>query len=456
MTTPFEYAAQHQERFVRQLSDWLRIPSISTDLAFKNDILRAAHWLAEEMRRIGLENVALMETGGHPVVYGEWLHAGPEKPTVLIYGHYDVQPAVMEDGWTNPPFEPVIRDDKLIARGSSDDKGQVMIQLKAIEALLATGTCPVNVKYLIEGEEESGSTNLTRFVSQNKALLKADLCLISDTNIRSVDQPVIVYGLRGILSMELIVTGPKRDLHSGAGGNIHNPAQAICEIIAQLHHPDGSVNVAGFYDRVPALSEQERALLNRADDTDAEWEAYMGSLPVWGEPGYTRIERRGARPTLEINGIASGYAGEGFKTVLPARAIAKISCRLVPDQDPKEIFELVKARIAELTPPTVNVEFKMLDYGHPAITPIDHPATQAAVRAYGAHFPNQPLYVRGGGSIPVVADFQTIMGLPVVLLGFALPDSGAHGPDENFSLTMYARGINTVISYLHEVAALKA
>ncbi len=456
MTTPFDYAAQHQERFVRQLSDWLRIPSVSTDLAFKNDILRAAHWLAEDMRRIGLENVALMETGGHPVVYGEWLHAGPDKPTVLVYGHYDVQPAVMEDGWTNPPFEPVIRDDKLIARGASDDKGQVMIQLKAIEALLATGTCPVNVKYLIEGEEESGSTNLTRFVNQNKALLKADLCLISDTGIRSADQPVIVYGLRGILSMELIVTGPKRDLHSGAGGNIHNPAQAICEIIAQLHHPDGSVNVAGFYDRVPTLSEQERALLNRADDTDAEWEAYMGNLPVWGEPGYTRIERRGARPTLEINGIASGYAGEGFKTVLPARAIAKISCRLVPDQDPKEIFELVKARIAELTPPTVRVELKMLDYGHPAITPIDHPATQAAVRAYGAHFPNEPLYVRGGGSIPVVADFQNIMGLPVVLLGFALPDSGAHGPDENFSLTMYARGIDTVITYLHEVATLKA
>jgi acetylornithine deacetylase/succinyl-diaminopimelate desuccinylase-like protein len=455
MTSAFDYAAQHQERFVRQLADWLRIPSVSTDPAFKHDVLRAAQWLAEDMRRSGLENVTIMETGGHPVVYADWLHAGSDKPTVLVYGHYDVQPAAVEDGWTYPPFEPVIREDRIIARGSSDDKGQVMIQLKAVESLLKTGTCPVNVKYLIEGEEESGSTNLTRFINEHKALLKADLCLISDTGIRSVDQPVIVYGLRGILSMELIITGPKRDLHSGAGGNIHNPAQALCEIVAQLHHPDGSVAVPSFYDRVAALSEQERALLNRADDTEEEWEAYMGDLPVWGEPGFSRVERRGARPTLEVNGLASGYAGEGFKTVLPARAVAKLSCRLVPHQDPREIFHLVQARVAELTPPTVRTELKMLDYGFPAVTPIDHPATQAAVRAYSAHFPREPLFVRGGGSIPVVADVQTLLGLPVVLLGFALPDSSAHGPDENFSLEMYGKGIKTVITYLHEVAALR-
>lgn len=454
MTTPHEYASQHRDRFIHELSDWLRIPSISTDMAFKADIERAAAWLADNMRGIGLENVAIMPTGGHPVVYADWLHAGADKPTLLIYGHYDVQPAVMEDGWTTPPFEPVIRGNKLIARGSSDDKGQVMAQLKAIEALLATDGCPVNVKYLIEGEEESGSENLNRFIEEHKDLLHADICLISDTSVRSVDQPVLMYGMRGILSMEVIVSGPKRDLHSGYGGNIHNPAQALSEIIAALHQPDGSVSVPGFYERVQLLTEAERAQINSVDESEAEWEAMMGDLPEWGEPGYSRIERRGTRPTLEINGIAGGYAGEGFKTVLPARAIGKISCRLVPDQHPDEIFEQVKAYILALTPPTVRVEVRKLDAGHPAITPIDHPATLAAVRAYGQHFPQQPVFVRGGGSIPVIAQFQTLLQLPVVLLGFSLPDSAAHGPDENFDLTMYARGIDTIITYLQEVAAL--
>ena len=454
MANAYDYARDNDARFIEQLAEWIRIPSISTDLAFKNDILRAANWLADDMRHIGLENIAVMETGGHPVVYGDWLHAGADKPTVLIYGHHDVQPAVMEDGWTSNPFEPVIKNDRIYGRGSSDDKGQVMIQLRAIESLLANGGCPVNVKYLIEGEEESGTINLERFIANHKPLLKADICLISDTGVKSEDQPVLVYGLRGLVSMELTVSGPKRDLHSGYGGNVHNPIQALSEIIAALHNADGSINVKGFYDKVQLLSDPERQQLNLADDSEADWQAVMGDLPVWGEPGYSKIERRGARPTLELNGIAGGYAGEGFKTVLPAKAIAKISCRLVPDQDPEEIFNLVKARIAELTPPTVRVDIRKLDGGHPAITPIDHPATIAAVNAYQKHFPNAPQFVRGGGSIPVVAEFQKQLGLPVVLLGFALPDSAAHGPDENFSLTMYRRGIATVISWFEEVAKL--
>jgi acetylornithine deacetylase/succinyl-diaminopimelate desuccinylase-like protein len=320
---------------------------------------------------------------------------------------------------------------------------------------LASGELAVNVKYLIEGEEESGSDNLNRFIANNKDLLKADICMISDTGVKSPDQPVLVYGLRGIVTMEVVVSGPKRDLHSGYGGNIHNPIQALSEILAQLHHPDGAVNVPHFYDDVPTVSESERQRLNIGEDTPADWESIMGDLPIWGEPTYTQVERRGIRPTLELNGIAGGYAGEGFKTVLPAKAIAKISCRLVPNQDPYKIFDLVKARIAELTPATVRVSVRFIDCGYPAITPLDHPATEAAVRAYQQHFANEPLYVRGGGSIPVVAEFQKQMGLPVVLLGFALPDSAAHGPDESFHLGMYERGIATIITYLQDIATLK-
>jgi acetylornithine deacetylase/succinyl-diaminopimelate desuccinylase-like protein len=452
MANAYDYAREHYPRFVEQLSAWVRIPSISADPAFSHEVRRAAAWLADDMRHIGLENVAIMETGGHPVVYGDWLHAGDDKPTVLIYGHYDVQPAVMEDGWTHPPFEPLLRDGRLYARGASDDKGQVMIQMKAIEALLATGGCPVNVKYLIEGEEESGSVNLQRFIASHMPLLAADTCLISDTGIKSAEQPILIYGLRGLMCMEVIVSGPKRDLHSGLGGNIHNPAQAICEVIAQLHDREGRVTVPGFYDDVLTLTDEERALLARADDSSADWEALMGSLPEYGEPGFRKIERRGARPTLEVNGVASGYAGAGFKTVLPGKAIAKISCRLVPNQTPEDIFAKVTRYIRAITPPTVHLEMRQLDGGYSAITPIDHPATQAAVRAYARNWDAEVLFARMGGSIPVVADFQKLMNLPVVLLGFALPDSAAHGPDENFHLEMYSKGISTVIAYLHELA----
>lgn len=454
MPSAAEYASHYQQRFTDQLAEWLMIPSVSTDIAYQNDIRRAAEWLADDMRHIGLENVAVMPTAGHPIVYADWLNAGADKPTVLIYGHYDVQPAVLEDGWSHDPFTPVIRNDRIYARGASDDKGQVMAQMKAIEALLATRSCPVNVKYMIEGEEESGTENLVHFIATNKALLKADMCLISDTGVRSMEQPMLVYGLRGIVTMDLVVSGPVRDLHSGYGGNVHNPAQALCEMIAQLHDADGTVAVPGFYESVKPLSDPERAELLRADETAEEWAAVMGDLPDYGEPGYSRIERRGARPTLEINGIAGGYAGAGFKTVLPGKAWAKISCRLVPDQNPQEIFDLVKDKILSIVPPTVRAEVAMIEGGFPAVTPIDHPATLAAVRAYNRHFAKEVLFVRGGGSIPVVAEVQTQLGLPVALLGFALPDSAAHGPDESFHLGMYAKAIHTIITWFEELDAL--
>lgn len=452
MSSAKAYAHAHYETFVNQLSDWLRIPSISTDPAFAPQVQAAAQWLADNMRDIGFENVAIIATGGHPLVYGDWLHAGDDAPTILVYGHYDVQPALMVDGWTGEPFEPRIDEDRIYARGATDDKGQVMIQLKAFEALLATNTCPVNVKFIIEGEEEASSEHLPAFVAAHAEMLKADICMISDTPITSLEQPSIYYSLRGIVAMEIEVSGPKQDLHSGMGGMIHNPAQAIAEIVAQLHDADGRVAVPGFYDAVRDLTDDERRLLARSTHYDAGWQAMMGDLPEWGEAGYSKHEKTGARPTLEVNGIAGGYAGDGFKTVLPASARAKISCRLVADQDPQVIYDLIVDYVTRITPPTVNVSFKSYGMGKPALTPLDHPVIQAAVAAYGKQWQAEPLFIRGGGSIPIVADFQHTLQVPVVLLGFGLPDANAHGPDENFSLTMMRKGIDTVIDFVFEVA----
>ncbi|MEM9955688.1 MAG: dipeptidase [Chloroflexota bacterium] len=455
MTTPQNYLDDNMPKFITQLKEWVAIPSISTDPERKTQVRQAAEWLAADMISMGLENVEIMPTDGHPVVYADWLHAGDDKPTILVYGHYDVQPAVIEDGWDNDPFSPIERDGVLYGRGATDDKGQVMIQMKAAEALLKTGSCPLNLKYLIEGEEEIGSPNLAKFVEQHQDKLSADICLISDTGVVSKEQPSLTYSLRGLMTMTLVVSGPKRDLHSGGfGGMIHNPAQAITEIIAQLHHPDGRVSVPHFYDDVLDLSTEERETLALSNMTDEAWQGVMGNLPDWGEDGFSRIEKIGARPTLEINGIASGYAGEGFKTVLPAKATAKISARLVANQDPNKIFAQVRDYIMEIAPDTVHVEVLEEHHGFPALTPLDHPAVQAAVRAYEANFPNSPLLMRGGGSIPVVPEIQRILDLPVVLLGFGLPDSQAHGPNESFHLDQYESGIRTVITYLQEVSTI--
>ena len=453
LMSPREYATKHFDEFKTQLMDWLTIPSISTDPAHADDVRAAATWLADDMRRIGLENVQLFETDGHPVLYADWLHAGDDAPTILVYGHYDVQPAAVEDGWDGDPFTPRQVGDHVIARGATDDKGQVMIQMKAIESLLMTDACPVNVKYLIEGEEEIGSPHLGAFVADKQALLSADICLISDTTIRSVDQPSMTYALRGLVTMQMQVSGPLRDLHSGYGGMIHNPVQAAAEIVAQLHHPDGSVAVPGFYDDVLPLSDDERAMLAKSDLSPDEWAGMMGDLPDYGEQAYTKLERHTARPTLEINGFAGGYAGEGFKTVLPAQATVKMSCRLVADQNPDDIYAKIERFVQEVAPETVTVTLTKYDTGFPALTPINHPAVQAAVTAYGQNWSNDVLMTRTGGSIPIVADFQQLLDVPVVLLGFGLPDCRAHGPNETFNLTMFRKGVDTVIAYMQEIAS---
>lgn len=448
-----DYAKTNADRFRQQLFDLLRIPSISTDPERKADVQRAAAWVADNLRRIGFSRVGVMPTDGHPVVYGEWLGAGENAPTVLVYGHYDVQPAELEAGWTSDPFEPVVRDGKIYARGSSDDKGQAFAQMKAAESLLACGGSPVNLKFLIEGEEEIGSPNLGAWIHDHPGLLKSDVCVISDTSILAIDQPSIVYALRGLAYMDLEVWGPKQDLHSGGfGGMVHNPAQALAEIIAQLHKPDGSVNVPGFYDDVLPLSDEERAELQKGASPESFWQDMTGVPQFWGEASYRLHERVGARPTLEVNGMVSGFYGEGSKTVLPAKALAKISCRLVANQDPNRIYEQVRDQIARLTPPTVHSEVRLIAEAYPAMTDINTPAMQAAVTAYEKGWGKRPLLERGGGSLPIMADIQRELNVPVVLLGFGLRGDGAHGPDEHFSVEMFHKGIDTAIYFFEAVA----
>jgi acetylornithine deacetylase/succinyl-diaminopimelate desuccinylase-like protein len=456
MVDAHEYAKEHANRFREQLYELLRIPSISTYPENAGDVRRAAEWIAAEMRRVGIQNVEVVATGGHPVVYGEWLGAGLNAPTVLMYGHYDVQPAEMENGWHSNPFEPIEKDGRIYARGSSDDKGQMFTHIKAAESLLAAeGKLPVNVKYLIEGEEEISSVHLAKFVSDNHERLKADVCVISDTGILSEDQPSIVYALRGLVYMEIHVQGPAKDLHSGGfGGTVHNPAQALAEIIAALHNPDGSITVPGFYDDVLPLSDAERAELAKTNWTDEQWIENTGVPKLWGEPQFNLRERIGARPTLEINGMISGFTGEGAKTVLPAKAMAKVSCRLVANQNPTRIFELVRDYVKTLTPPTITSEVRLLHTGDPAYVDVNTPAAQAAMSAYERGWGKRPVFVREGGSIPIVADFQRELGLPVILMGFGLDSDGAHGPDENFHINMFHKGIDTAISFLEEAAKL--
>ncbi len=454
MASPREYAREHAQQFREQLYDLVRIPSVSTDPAHKGDVRRAGEWIASEMRRIGANHVELLETGGHPVVYGDWLGAGEDAPTVLIYGHYDVQPAEMADGWTSEPFEPVERNGMIYARGSSDDKGQMFIHIKALESYLASeGKAPVNIKYMIEGEEEIGSFHLPDFIRANKERFKADVCVISDTGMRDIHQPAITYGLRGMTYMQLDVTGPAHDLHSGGfGGMVHNPALALAQIIARLHNPDNSIAVPGFYDDVVALSTEERAELAKQDIPEETLKQDAGVPASWGEAAYTLRERISARPTMEINGLLSGWTGTGAKTVLPAKAMAKISCRLVANQDPYKIYELVKQYVAQITPPSIRSEVTLINAGYPALVDVHTPAMQAAVRAYERGWGVTPIFAREGGSIPVVADFKNELGLDSLLMGYGLNTDGAHGPDEHFSVEMFHKGIDTAICFLEELA----
>ena len=450
------YSRANGERFVQELLELLRIPSISADPAHAGDIQAAADWLAASLRGIGATNVAIMETAGNPVVYGEWLGAGPGKPTVLVYGHYDVVPAAIEDGWDTPPFEPVIKDGKIFARGATDDKGQLFIHLKALESYLRTGDGPpVNLKFILEGEEEVSSPNLRPFIESHLDLLAADVCVISDSSMSAIDLPAITHSLRGMTYIEIEVEGPHDDLHSGFyGGAVHNPALALVEILATMHNPDHSIAVPGFYDDVVPLSDAERAEVARTAMSEAELLEATGVPAPWGEADFSIRERVSCRPTLEINGLVSGWTGPGPKTIIPARAMAKVSCRLVGNQDPLKIYEHLKAHIESVAPPTVNVTVRLVTSGEPALIDFNLPEMQAAARAYEQGWGARPVFTRGGGSIPIVADFVHLMKIPVVMMGYGLDTDGLHGTNEHYRIEMFQRGIETAIVYLDELAQL--
>lgn len=459
MTTAHEYARQHHDETKAQLIDLLRIPSISTLSDHADDVRRAAQWLKDKMTHAGLAVTIYEKSPYLPLIYGEWLGAGESAPTVLVYCHYDVQPAEMVDGWTHDPFDPIERDGKIYARGAVDSKSHVMAQLKAVEALLATpDKSPVNIKLLFEGEEESGSEHIYDFVENNTDLLKCDVCVISDGSNPGVNQPALDYGLRGVTTFELHVTGPARDLHSGHyGGNVHNPIQAMTEILAQLHDENGTVTVPHFYDAVRPFTDEEREILTPIYPImEREWQEVTGAPQVWGEKEYRLHERTGARPTLEINGIAGGFYGEGFKTVLPAKAMAKISCRLVPDQDPHQIYEYVRDYIAELTPPTVQAELIELEIGsHGVLFDRDTAGMKAAFIAYERGWGVKPMYSRAGGSVPVIAHFQQYLQSQLVSMPFGYKGCGAHGPDEHVYLEMFYKGIDTAIHFYQTLPTIK-
>jgi acetylornithine deacetylase/succinyl-diaminopimelate desuccinylase-like protein len=446
------YIEANKERYLKELKEFLAIPSVSSQKDHDGDMMKCAQWVADQMRTIGMESVQILPTGGHPLVYGNWLHS-PDKPTVLFYGHYDVQPVDPLNLWTSPPFEATIRGENLYARGSSDDKGQVFIHFKAIEAYMKqVGSLPVNIKLLIEGEEEVGSENLDRFVKEHKEMLKADLVVISDSGMYAKGVPSICYSLRGLSYMEVEVTGPNRDLHSGSfGGSVHNPVQALCELIASLHDKNGKVTVKGFYDGVRPLTKAERVSFKKLPFSDKKYAKELGVKQLYGEKGFTTLERVWARPTLECNGIWGGYTGEGAKTVLPAKAFAKISMRLVPDQTSAEVAKLFEKHFKRIAPKTIDVKVRMLHGGEAAITPIDSPGVKAAVAALEKGFGKKPLYQREGGSIPIVVQFKNILGLDTVLLGFGLPDENAHSPDEFINLDNFFGGIRTSAYFYNEL-----
>lgn len=447
-----KYLQEHREQHLTELKEYLRIPSVSSLSEHKQDLAKAAEWTAEALRQIGMQNVRILPTKGHPVVYGDWLQA-EGKPTVLIYGHYDVQPVDPLHLWESPPFEPEIRDNKLYARGASDDKGQVFMHIKALEALLQTdGTLPVNVKFCIEGEEEIGSVHLDQFVEDNKELLAADVLVISDTTLYAKGKPAICYGLRGLCGMQIDVKGAKGDLHSGLyGGAVQNALHALVQLLDSMRNEEGEITVKGFYDKVQPLTEEERqAYASLPFDAEA-YRQELGVPELFGEKGYTTLERTWVRPTLEVNGIYGGFQGEGIKTVLPAEAHAKITCRLVPDQDPQEISELIQQHIQAHTPPGVTVTTTLFDQGKPFVTPFDHPAIQAAGRAYQKAYGVEPAYTRMGGSIPIVETFGTLLDIPVVLMGFGLPEENFHAPNEHFHLENFDKGLVTLCHYWFEL-----
>ncbi len=451
MTTASEYAQIHASEFVEQWKDLLRIPSISTYVStHAGEMQKAAEWLRDHCLKIGMTRAEIYPTKGHPIVYAEWLGAGKDAPTIMVYGHYDVQP---DDGVWNQDnaFEPVERNGNLYARGATDDKGQLFVHLKAFESIMQTrGSLPINFKVMFEGEEEVSSHNLNGFIEQHLDMLMADVVVISDGHIQGENDPSIVYALRGMSYMEIEVNGPSQDLHSGAyGGAVHNPALALVQILAQMHNADGHILVPGFYADVLELSPEERKALQEVPFTEDQLKEQTGMNLFWGESAFTPRERIGARPTLEINGIWGGFTGEGQKTIIPAKASAKVSCRLVANQNPHDIYQKVSAYVAQITPPAVRSEVRLLSVGDSALVPLDSEAMQVAVDAYHHVFGKKPVFMREGGSIPVVATYHRLMKAPVLLMGFGLPDDNLHAPNEKMSIGMFHKGIQTMI-YFYE------
>ena len=449
------YIDANIDRSVEELKDFLRIPSVSARSEHNADVRSAAEWVRDAATAAGLENATIMETAGHPVVYADWTHAH-DAPTVLIYGHYDVQPAEPLELWTSPPFEPEVRNGDIFARGSVDDKGQVHLHLKGIEALMKEeGKLPVNVKLIIEGEEEIGSPNLATFVEENADLLACDAVVISDTPMYDYDMPSITYGLRGLAYFEVHVRGADRDLHSGMfGGAVANPINALCSLIAGMKDEKNRITLPGFYDTVQDVTPEERESLARLPYSADEFRKMIDIPETVGEEGYTDLERLWARPTLDVCGIWGGYQGEGAKTVLPSEATAKISMRLVAHQSPDDVARQLQEYLDANAPEGVTVTMTDLHGGDPALTPTDTPVVRAGLAALRKAFGSEPFLIRNGGSIPIVTDLENILGAPVVLIGFGLPDQNAHAPDEKMNLANYHRGIRTSALFLHEFAAL--
>ena len=438
---------------VDELIAFASIPSVSTDPAYASHVTEAADWLAERLKRAGLDAVTVHQTPGPPIVTAQWLRA-ENAPTVLVYGHYDVQPADPLELWESPPFEPVIKGEKIFARGECDDKGQVYMHVKAFETMVKNGSLTCNVKFMVEGEEEVGSDNLGAFVRENKEKLKADIILISDTALISLEHPSITTGLRGLSYMEVEVTGPNRDLHSGVyGGAVANPINVLCQLIASLHDENGRVTIPGFYDKVANLSQAERDAINKAPFDVKEYKKDLGIEEVKGEEGYSTLERTGIRPTLDVNGIWGGYTGEGAKTVLPSRAHAKISMRLVPDQVSAEITQLFTKHFVSIAPKYVKVKVTAHHGGEPAVTPTDSRAFKAASRAFQEVWGKTPIPTRDGGSIPIVALFKKELGLDTVLMGFGLDSDAIHSPNEHYGVRNFMLGIETIVAFYQQYAS---
>ncbi|PKO00697.1 MAG: dipeptidase [Chloroflexi bacterium HGW-Chloroflexi-4] len=446
------YATSNYAKFLNDLKELIAIPSVSTEADRNEDVKQCAETIANRLTSLGIEHVQVLATPKHPIVYGDYMHAGKDQPVVLIYGHYDVQPVDPIELWNTPPFEGVKKDDFLFGRGASDMKGQFIACLAAVESIMKTGELPVNIKFILEGEEEIGSPSLHHFLVEHTELLKADVVLNPDTGMIAPDAPAIIYGLRGLAYFEIRTYGPDRDLHSGTfGGVIHNPAQVLCDLIAGMHDSDGRIMLPGFYDSVLPLSTQEREELNRLNMNDAYYASQAGVSNVMGEKGYTSIERIGARPTLEVNGFLSGFTGPGAKTIIPSKAMAKISTRLVPNQDPKKVHAQMIEYMEKNAPKTIRWEVELISTGNPSISDINLPETKALVKAFESIYGVKPVFKREGGSVPVTADMQELLGIDSVLTGFGLPDDNIHSPNERLHLPTWEKGILTLIHFFFNI-----